>query len=906
MDHCSLLEEVKKSQFWHDLQQGLGFYNLPETVERTQNRRTKSTIEEITMVVLGEPLTCLNLCLEGGKQCPGGMLLVPSLTWLQKEPTNEGDMQTLRVHTAVTFDSCGRTFLDIFTPPRRVTYFTNLATDDEKRKVCMRSYNVDFEKDLECPLGVTQDSIKSLDDRILTRILVADADVAFPDTLAFLYRSRMPYNHERSNIYVVAIENKEDGKEKINKELAAFISSLLGKGMKKVVVKVGVRASGKVTYHSAQDQAGVYSAVCQGLDERESIIVEAFCETLKPSPVPHLDYEEQAVGIKSKDLSCTIRAVVCCTPNGNQLVSDIVCGVGHADRTLHCDNTLPVSLESFLVQWGLQDRSQIENIRSMITKKAEDILHVWTKYEVCMNKEKSGGFLAETSIIGVNFVLTEQEDKRYDAVVVSVNNSKKTIANTQTYEFQNPTKLGSCVRPLVATMVNRSQRFLLQGKQILLIGGGEGVNKKFVWEAAENYFVKIILIDPDPNHSAAKCVYKFIQCDIEDVSHDDEIAKRVVQIIRTQGLVVDGCMTVVDEYVPLTALVCKELCLLGNTPEAATKCKNKIFTQKALMENATSSSFLPNPHLYAVKIHEIDRPEDVKGSSNHIQYPAILKPVYGSSSFGVYLVKDEKECLKSFDAVQKILKAEDEKALVICNGNEMHLAEYALGTRHGVDIVMFRGKILAAFISDCGPSRFPLFIETSSCMPSCLPLDKQRQLVTATQQCVRAVGLTDGVYNIEFKMTPTGPKLTEINGRMSGYHYRNWILAVFDTDILFLNFLIACGIRPSVRPLEPRCQLIGVMCTTTAHAKALSRPGIATAEILVEAHEEGEIIFFPIEPNLEEKEPFEKPLFHVAVKGKSVNEAKKKLLAVCRKYGIENQQYPVERFLSPFVELSWP
>ncbi|XP_013413696.1 carnosine synthase 1-like [Lingula anatina] len=110
--------------------------------------------------------------------------------------------------------------------------------------------------------------------------------------------------------------------------------------------------------------------------------------------------------------------------------------------------------------------------------------------------------------------------------------------------------------------------------------------------------------------------------------------------------------------------------------------------------------------------------------------------------------------------------------------------------------------------------------------------------------------------------------------------------------------------KPSVRPLEPRCQLIGVMCTTTAQAKAPSRPGIATLEILAEAHEKGEIILFPMEYKLKENEPLDL-LCQVAVKGKFVNETKKKLLAICRKYGIDNQQYPVERFLSPFLKLSW-
>ncbi|XP_013384068.1 carnosine synthase 1 [Lingula anatina] len=906
MDQCPETDGNPTNQFWQRLQRGLRHYDLPETEDRTKNPRPHSTIEEITMVVVGEPFTCLSLCVEGGKQCPGGLLLVPSSAWLQKEPSNssntQGDLQTLRVHKAVTFDSCGRTFLDIFNPPRRVTYLMNLSTGEN---LCVAN-NLDFEMDLVCPVGVTEKLARRLDNRIVTRVLTADAGVAYPDTLAFSYRPRISYNPGTHSIFVIPLEDVRESEATITKELGVFMGSMSNKGIKKVVVKAPGSGSPKTLYYSTKDVAGVYSAVWQtlmALEEAEmqgSVVVESFCETAKPLPVPCRDYEERAVGIETKPLSSTIRAVVCSTPDGNQLVSDIVCGVGHADMTLHCTNTFPLSLESFLIQWGLQDGAKIKKIKSVVKEKAETILERWMRYENNMNKEERGALSASKSVLGVNFILTQKEDGSYDAVAISINNSRKAIANTQIYESQNPVKLGSSLRPLVATMVNRSQRFLLRGKKILLIGAAEN----FVWEAGEEYDIKIVLIDPNPNHSAAKRVHKFIQCDIGDHTHDDDNTEKIVQIVRAHNLAIDGCMTVVEDYVPLASLVCKALRMIGSSPEVARISKKKSLTQRALEEESSRNKipFLPNPSLFAIKTLEINQPGDVTGSSNLIQYPALLKPEYGCCSFGIALVKDEKDCMKRFISTQNILRMSEEICFGMNHGNEMHLAEYAQGIKHGVEVVVFRGKLIAAFISDCGPSRLPLFFETTACMPSCLPLDKQQQLVTATSQCLTAIGVTDGVFSVEFKTTPTGPKLIEINGRVSSVFYRNWIRIIYEVDILFQNFLIACGIQPCVQPLEPSCQLMGVTCFQTAHAKVLTRPGVATPDILVEAHERGEIIFFDISPPVEDERVHEKELCQIAVKGESVSDAKRKLLAICKKYGVDNPEYQVEHMLSTFVE----
>jgi carnosine synthase len=44
--------------------------------------------------------------------------------------------------------------------------------------------------------------------------------------------------------------------------------------------------------------------------------------------------------------------------------------------------------------------------------------------------------------------------------------------------------------------------------------------------------------------------------------------------------------------------------------------------------------------------------------------------------------------------------------------------EFIEGSEHDVDIVMFDGQTVAAFVTDNGPTRMPYFSETAAAMPS--------------------------------------------------------------------------------------------------------------------------------------------------------------------------------------------
>lgn len=104
-----------------------------------------------------------------------------------------------------------------------------------------------------------------------------------------------------------------------------------------------------------------------------------------------------------------------------------------------------------------------------------------------------------------------------------------------------------------------------------------------------------------------------------------------------------------------------------------------------------------------------------------VPLPAIMKLEYGSSAFGVKLVRTFEEALEHVEFVQETLRTEaDHPGIGLGHGNKLLLMRQLLGTEHDVDLVMFEGELMAAFISDNGPTRKPLCNETASAMPSVL------------------------------------------------------------------------------------------------------------------------------------------------------------------------------------------
>ncbi|KAL3855371.1 hypothetical protein ACJMK2_014582 [Sinanodonta woodiana] len=311
------------------------------------------------------------------------------------------------------------------------------------------------------------------------------------------------------------------------------------------------------------------------------------------------------------------------------------------------------------------------------------------------------------------------------------------IIKCQMFENLYPKMKGMSVRPLVETMITRSPKFIMVEKRVFVVGKRVHVVGK-----------RVVLVDTDPNHYAKDEVAEFIHVDFIDHTHDHHHAVTISKQIK-----VDGCFTFVADYVPLTAMCCELLNLPKATKIGAVRAKHKSATLAILRERTadlkTSAEALSH--------------DDIENVRKVGRFPLIMKLECGCCAVGITLVRNFEEMEDKYKEIRAILK----KNLKTC-------------TEHDVDVIFHEEQLVAAFISDNGPTRCKTYTETTACMPSVLPYEKQRQLLVAAYQCCRKIGLKNGVFNI--------------NGRMGGLDLRDWVRKIYGTDLLLSACEISCDV----------------------------------------------------------------------------------------------------------------
>lgn len=873
--------------YYDALQYTLYETNYPETEDRTHTPRSDPPESGATIVVLSSPVECMAILLEGGRTCPGDMMLVMSTTWLTTEDSDRGkNLRTMYVHKAITFDRGGRTYLDVFSPPRRVTYFmdffTRGITDGQ------RNDGEELEKDLDCPTSSSLNLVRRTDDKVLTRIQMAEAGVGYPDTLAFCYR--VPYEYEAPEGAAIKVHklNQKVGVENlVVDEVVCFLARLSDECERVVVKPSGVMWHGSqgVTFHNKEDTEGISRTVLDLLSQiepQDCVLVE--------------DFHAPPTGAGTEGLSFRLRVNVCRGLGDNPEATSYICGVGQKNSPINGDNTKPQSLETTMRQWGLENET--ENLKKSLKEGSETLLRRIIEHENRLDDEEKGNVGAQTDVIGIDYILSKRNGV-YAPIGIEVNSHDCTI-NCQLYEFMNPDLAGLSVGPLIQTMCERSQRYAMSGKVVVVVGAG-GSSKKFIWPAAKKENIRVVLVDCLPNHEIPD-VARYLEYDFTDHTQDETHAKTIVQMLLKHGAELDGCCTFWEDCVPLAARICDMLDLDGIGLKGAMIAKKKSSTQNTLCDRTADIPHFPRTYLYAERCHHIENECDLENAEKSVEFPAIMKLEYGSSAVGVKLVHDMGEAKEHLSSLQeKLTCEEDHPGIGLGYGNSMLMMKYLEGTEHDIDVVLYNRKLVAAFVSDNGPTKKGFFTETAACMPSCLPKDKVGQIVTAAYQCCVEIGLVSGAFNVEMKMTPAGPKLIEINARMGGFYLRDWIKEIYGVDLLRCVFMTACGIKPLINKPKPRYQMMGVMCVPSVHAPIFKNS--QTYDLIKNLHTMGHIRYNAIEDEIEDVDfETEEPMCNIAVHAGNVAQAKEKLLNFCTLFHLSTEEYDVNHFLGNFKE----
>eukprot|EP00891_Asterochloris_glomerata_P006828 jgi/Astpho2/6828/Aster-06504 len=357
----------------------------------------------------------------------------------------------------------------------------------------------------------------------------------------------------------------------------------------------------------------------------------------------------------------------------------------------------------------------------------------------------------------------------------------------------------------------RLRQHVLRGAVIVFITAGYS-GKRFIFEKAKELGVRSVIIDgPDSWSQTLQdegLIENFVGLDFADAETVYERCLTAISDVKQQLGELDGICTFCEMAVPLVSRLAEQFVDAARDKHAA----------RAAMQVGK----LPTPR-HAL-IHEA---KDLQAAGDHVQFPAVIKPIYGAASIGVVRVNNMAELQKTYKKVVKEMAGarivagalqqadasdEDEPAdgsakPVRQEGNAsswikmtLMLEEYLDGPEVDVDLVLSEGQAVYGAITDNWPTVEPYFNETGSNCPSILPMKQQQELIELAVQAVQCLGFQMGVFHVELKYTSRGPRLIEINCRMGGGPVRNTNLLVWGVDMVEEHLLVTAGIpaRPQV------------------------------------------------------------------------------------------------------------
>jgi D-alanine--D-alanine ligase len=332
-----------------------------------------------------------------------------------------------------------------------------------------------------------------------------------------------------------------------------------------------------------------------------------------------------------------------------------------------------------------------------------------------------------------------------------------------------------------------------KSKTLLVISSPQP-RKRWIYTRLKELGPKMILIASEANW-VSKLADGFIEADpLDEVA----CAAKVEELVKTQKI--DGVITFWENAVPLAATLATRFGWIGNAPQAALNARNKYLTRQTL-ENAKLGKYQP---AWALIKNQLD----LEKAAARIGFPLVLKPAWGVKSQFVVKLDSLDEAKKAFDYIRTNMTPAFDP--IYKYGTDILAEEYLDGAEVDVDLLVQGGEIKFHAFTDNFPTKEPFFVETGDAMPSRHEAKDLSDVLKMAKETVAALGLSNGALHLEAKITPTGPKLIELNARMGGDYLYDWIKTIWEVDVIEEASKIAVGIPCQPKRLkEPRCHLVG-------------------------------------------------------------------------------------------------
>ncbi|MFD0587424.1 ATP-grasp domain-containing protein [Paenibacillus sp. GCM10027627] len=255
---------------------------------------------------------------------------------------------------------------------------------------------------------------------------------------------------------------------------------------------------------------------------------------------------------------------------------------------------------------------------------------------------------------------------------------------------------------------------------------------------------------------------------VADIRDEESLYEAIQQSPYANQL--DALVPATDYASHLTAKVAERLGLRGIPYEAALKARNKDLAREAYAEHGVPSA----------KFKKVKSFEEAAQAADEIGYPVVLKPTNAASSQNVYFINTAEELRQAFDIIiQFKVTYMDFKVR-----EEYLIEEYLDGPEFSVELFLRDSEAIFAAVTEKVTSPLPYFVEVLHTLPTPSHREQEQKIIQVAVAALRAIGITNGPSHVEVKLSSTGPRIIEVNGRPGGDNISSDLLVqAFGIDI---------------------------------------------------------------------------------------------------------------------------
>lgn len=216
----------------------------------------------------------------------------------------------------------------------------------------------------------------------------------------------------------------------------------------------------------------------------------------------------------------------------------------------------------------------------------------------------------------------------------------------------------------------------------------------------------------------------------------------------------DALIPATDYASHITAKVGEMLELVGVPYEAALKARNKDLAREAYQAHGVPSA----------KFKRVKSFDEAVKAVKEIGFPVVVKPTNCASSQNVFFVKNVEDLRKAavrMDEFKEIYMGFKVK-------EEYLIEEFIEGQEFSVELFQKDGRILFATVTEKIVSPLPFFVEYQHVLPTSIFVDKKDDIINVAVSAAQALGIVNGPSHVEVKLSKSGPRIIEVNGRPGG------------------------------------------------------------------------------------------------------------------------------------------